>query len=104
MSLTIERPETEARLLRFVQKRGMPLDDVIDEFLDDAEELEGSNLREEKTTAYYLREDDYKLTPEDIEALKQGAADIDAGRVSDARANSAERRQMILQRRSQKAA
>jgi predicted transcriptional regulator len=44
-------------------------------------------------------EDDDKLTAEDIESLKQGAADIDAGRVSDAKANSAERREMIRKRR-----
>ena len=48
-------------------------------------------------------QDDYKLTPDDIEALKRGAADIDAGRVSDAKANSAERREMIRKRRLEKA-
>ena len=85
MTLTLEKPETGARLLRFAEKRGMPLD----ELLDGAEEEE---------------EDDYKLTPDDIEALKRGAADIDAGRVSDAKANSAERREMILKRRLERAA
>ena len=42
--------------------------------------------------------DDYKLTPDDIEALKRGAADIDAGRVSDGPTNAARRREKILQR------
>jgi predicted transcriptional regulator len=49
-------------------------------------------------------QDDYKLTPDDIDALKRGAADIDAGRVSDAKANSAERREMIRKRRLEKVA
>nr|WP_309694532.1 hypothetical protein [Armatimonas sp.] len=89
MTLTLEKPETGARLLRFAEKRGMPLDELLDELLDGAEEEE---------------EDDYKLTPDDIEALKRGAADIDAGRVSDAKANSAERREMILKRRLERAA
>jgi hypothetical protein len=44
-------------------------------------------------------EDDDKLTAEDIESLKQGVADIDADRVSDAKANSVERREMIRKRR-----
>jgi hypothetical protein len=43
--------------------------------------------------------DDYKLTLEDIEALKQGAADIDAGRVTDGRVHIAEMRQMLLDRK-----
>nr|WP_309694404.1 hypothetical protein [Armatimonas sp.] len=46
-------------------------------------------------------EDDYKLTAEDIEALKRGAADIDAGRVSDGPTNAARRREKILQRLAQ---
>ena len=46
-------------------------------------------------------QDDYKLTPDDIEALKRGAADIDAGRVSDGPTNAARRREKILQRLAQ---
>ena len=43
-------------------------------------------------------EDDYKLTAEDIAALKQGAADIDAGRVSDGPTNMALRFEKLRQR------
>lgn len=83
MTLTLEKPETGKRFLRFATKRGLTPDELLDELLDGAEEEENDN---------------YKLTPEDIQALREGAADSDAGRVSDARANSAERREMILQR------
>lgn len=92
MTLTLEKSETGARLLRFAAKRGIPLDDLIEEFLDDAEETE------EKTTDFYLRKDDYKLTSQDMEALHQGAADIEAGRVSDGPTNAVRRRKKILQR------
>jgi hypothetical protein len=86
MTLTLEKPETGARLLRFAQKRGIPLDDLIEGFLDDAEEEE---------------EDDYKLTAEDIQALREGAADSDAGRVSDGHANMARRFEKLKQRSAQ---
>lgn len=98
MTLTLEKPETGKRFLRFATSRGLTPDELLDKLLDGLEAQEeqkdeGSNLR-----------DDYKLTPDDIEALKQGAADIDAGRVSDAKTNSAERREMILKRRQERAA
>lgn len=83
-------PETEAKLIRFATSRGLApkeaLDIALDELLDENEEQE-----------------DYQLTAEDIEALRQGAADSDAGRFSDAKANSAERREMILQRQRARA-
>lgn len=80
MSLTIERPETEARLIRFATARGLSPLDALDELLDEVEE------------------EDYKLTPDDIEALKQGAADSDAGRVSDGPTNMARRFEKLKQR------
>ena len=43
-------------------------------------------------------QDDYTLTPDDIEALKRGAADIDAGRVSDGPTNMARRFEKLNQR------
>ncbi len=38
MTLTIERPETEARLIRFATSRGISPLEALDELLDEAEE------------------------------------------------------------------
>ena len=74
MSLTLEKPETEARLLRFAQKRGIPLDDLIDDLLDSAEEIEpaeGEDL-DELTTAVNeglaaIKAGEKGLTPEEMD-------------------------------------
>ena len=76
MSIVIDNPTAEARLYAFATSRGLTPDEAIIEAIEAAEE----------------EEDDYTLTPEDIESLKRGAADSDAGRVSDGRANMAARR------------
>ena len=45
------------------------------------------------------KEEDYKLTDADIEALRAGAADIEAGRVHDGRDTIAAMRQKLQERR-----
>ncbi len=86
MTLRLEKPETGKRFLRFATKRGLTPDELLDELLDGAEEEE---------------QDDYKLTAEDIQALREGAADSDAGRVSDGHSNMARRFEKLKQRASQ---
>lgn len=44
MSLTIEKPETEARLRRFATTRGLSPQEALDELLDEAEEEQESSL------------------------------------------------------------
>ncbi|WP_395091657.1 hypothetical protein [Armatimonas sp.] len=43
-------------------------------------------------------EEDFQLTTEDIESLRRGAADIDAGRVHEGAAHVVEMREFIRQR------
>ena len=62
MTLTIEKPETEARLLRFATSRGISPLEALDEMLE----------REEDETA---------LDAEDQAALDEAYAAVKAGRV-----------------------
>ncbi|WP_395094876.1 hypothetical protein [Armatimonas sp.] len=74
MTLTLEKPETGARLLRFAQKRGMPLDDLIDDLLDGAEEKDDEDWKEDLSTI-----PDILKYPEP-DALKRALEDMDAGK------------------------
>ena len=74
MTLTLEKPETGARLLRFAQKRGVPLDDLIDDLLDSAEEIEpaeGEDLDELATAVNEglaaIKAGEKGLTPEELD-------------------------------------
>lgn len=89
MILTIEKPETEARFIRFATLRGLTPDEALDELLDEIEEE---------------NESDYQLTADDIESLRRGAADIDAGRVSDGPTNMALRFERLRQRQAEEKA
>lgn len=85
MTLTLEIPEDLAPSLEAMpesQRHNFALAAMRNELLDRAEE----------------EAEDYQLTPDDIEALKQGAADIDAGRVSDGPTNMARRFEKLKQR------
>lgn len=78
MSIVIDNPKAEAQLHAFATSRGLTPDEAIIEAIEAAK-----------------REDEdggFRITPEDIEAMKRSAADSDAGRVSDGRANMARRR------------
>lgn len=46
MSLTIERPETEARLIRFATSRGLTPLDALDELLNRVEQREATEATE----------------------------------------------------------
>ena len=82
MSLTIERPETEARLIRFATSRGLTPLDALDELLSEAEEDaseepvedldEGSNL-------HLSTIPDILMYPEP-DAIKRALEDMDAGK------------------------
>jgi hypothetical protein len=69
MTLTLKKPETGARLLRFAEKRGMALDDLIDDLLDGAEEEE-----EDLSTIPDIL---MKVSPN---ALKEAQEEMDAGK------------------------
>lgn len=70
MSLTIEKPETEARLLRWATARGLSALEAIDELLDEAEEEEGSPLATLPSSLMYPAAD----------ALKKAMDELDAGK------------------------
>lgn len=74
MTLTLEKPETGARLLRFAQKRGMPLDDLIDDLLDGAEEEDDEKWTEDLSTI-----PDILMYPK-ADALRKALEDMDAGK------------------------
>jgi hypothetical protein len=80
MTLTIEKPETEQRLLAYASARGIsPV-----EALDVALEALASLLDDPET--------DRHLTPAELEALGRSIADADAGRVISGEALFAELR------------
>lgn len=62
MTLTIEKPETEARLIRFATVRGLSPSEALDELLS-------------------RESDETKLSREDVEALQEAWAAVDAGKV-----------------------
>jgi hypothetical protein len=70
MTLTIERPETEARFLRFASSRGLSPLDALDELLDEVEEEQEPDL---STIPDILM----KVSPDD---LKEAQAEMDAGK------------------------
>lgn len=51
MSLTIEKPETEARLMRYATSRGISPVEALDELLDEVEEEDLQNLPDILTRA-----------------------------------------------------
>nr|WP_309695389.1 hypothetical protein [Armatimonas sp.] len=74
MSLTIERPETEARLLRFATSRGLSPLDALDELLNEAEDDTGEEQEEDLSTIPDIL---MKVSPND---LKEAQAEMDAGK------------------------
>lgn len=73
MTLTLEKPETGARLLRFAQKRGVPLDELLEEFLDDAEEAEYTSEPDLSAIPDILM----KVSPND---LRDAQEEMDSGK------------------------
>lgn len=74
MSLTIERPETEARLIRFATSRGLTPLDALDELLSEAEEDASEEPEEDLSTI-----PDILMYPEP-DAIKRALEDMDAGK------------------------
>jgi hypothetical protein len=70
MSLTIERPETEARLIRFATSRGLTPLDALDELLDEVEGEEPEDLSAIPGILMHPAPD----------AMKKALADMDAGK------------------------
>ena len=74
MSLTIERPETEARLIRFATSRGLTPLDALDELLNEAEEDASEEPEEDLSTI-----PDILMYPAP-DAIKKALEDMDAGK------------------------
>jgi hypothetical protein len=72
MSLTIEKPETEARLIRFATSRGLSPLEAIDELLDEVEVDDNGDLPLDTIP-------DILMYPAP-DALKKALAEIDAGK------------------------
>lgn len=70
MSLTIEKPETEARLIRFASSRGLSPLDALDELLDEVEGAEAEDLSTIPGILMHPAPD----------AMKKALADLDAGK------------------------
>ena len=68
MSLTIEKPETEARLRRFATTRGLSLQEALDELLDEAEEEQESSLDTIPDILMRPAPDDLKKALEEMDA------------------------------------
>lgn len=74
MSLTIERPETEARLIRFATSRGLSPLDALDELLSEAEENTNEEPEEDLSTIPGI------LMYPEPDAIKRALEDMDAGK------------------------
>ncbi|WP_309719701.1 hypothetical protein [Armatimonas sp.] len=68
MSLTIEKPETEARLHRFATTRGLSPQEALDELLDGAEEEQESSLDTIPDILMRPAPDDLKKALEEMDA------------------------------------
>lgn len=83
MTLTIEKPETEARLIRFATSRGISPLEALDELLDEAEENVSPELvitqefaDELQATCEGIEAGTIKVTPWDSEARRKRTGEL----------------------------
>ena len=83
MTLTIEKPETEARLIRFATSRGISPLEALDELLDEAEEnafpepvITQEFADELQAMCEGIEAGTIKVTPWDSEARRKRTAEL----------------------------